>query len=1716
MTYKKHTKYLFIILLCFCFIGFAQLSKTHYIPPLTSSPFGNANPEDQYIYISTPNTTDLAFTIKPVGQPASSYIYGNVSNTNPQEIFIGNGNGQLFISSNQTSTIVSNKGYIIEAEGSIYVSVRMNAGGGAQAGALVSKGLSALGTTFRAGAYTNENPQDNYLSFVSVMASEDNTQVNFSQLPTGLIIENYIGPTPISVKLNKGESYTIAAISSYSIVNRDGLIGCLINSDRPIVVNCGSTNGSFHNGNSRDYGIDQIVGLDKVGREYVFVKGDGQNGWENILIVGHTSNTSISINGAGPVATINGGEYYLIEGNQYNSNGNMYVETSNDVFAYQGIGATNSEANQGMFFVPPLSCEARGNLDNIASIERIGFTTYTGGVSIVTKAGANVTINNMPLTNYSAIGPSNVDGNPDYVTYKVTGLFGNISVQSTDELYCAYFNYNGVATSGSYYSGFPSAPEINFDVQFATLGNCIPNITLEAANTENFDNYEWWFDDGSGFQIVSSNVHSITPSLPGKYKLIGQITCTGEQLESTEVPVSICPDDIDNDGIIDNLDVDNDNDGILNCIESKGDVILDIQNINNPQLVFKDGTIDNSIATTSYVTSNTNNIFTTNNLGDFTSSIVAGTNEENNYNISFTEPVNIKFEGDSSTEHNIVDGEYFIVRVFPVDKNITLVDPDNRLLIDSNFDGIFETGITQISGSEIHFKINPNPTGYFENYTFYANQVDGFSFIHKLTNTVNNVTFNGNVSLTCFKNDNDNDGVKDELDLDSDNDGIPDNIEMFGNYISPINPVGVTPLGFPRKYIMDSFYIYPDYDLIGDNDNDGTYNVYDLDSDNDGIFDLEESGSTLLDVNFDGIIDNVNALIGTNGLADTAESLPDSGEMGYNLADTDGDSSFNYIDLDSDGDGCSDVIEAGFSDGNNDSLLGDNTVTTNKNGLVNNANDGYTLPNPDYLLIAPITINTQPLNTMVCETSSTTVFVVSSEAELYQWEVSTDGINWNTITDNSNYTGSQTLDLTIMNVPLSFDDYHYRVKLDRSGNSCGIYSDEVVLTVNPLPLANSPSTYAQCDDDSNDGQAFFNLTLDWIKEEVNSNHASEGLVFSYYKDQIEADSASNPIPDPTSYQDALGFSPETVWIRAEDPNGCFKIVPLTLVVNPYIGALDSYLPSPIFQCDDGNDNRDGISTFNMTAIKDHISNTIFSTINVSVHFFENQIDAETELNEILDVSNHQNINSPNSQSIWVRIKSELGNDCLGLHEFTDLLVVEPLPKANPVTIDRQCDDGTDGSGINDGLYYFDTSMVESTVLGSQDPTIVSLSYWDTNGNPLKDANGNNVVSPLSNSLLMAPQTITIRVTNNVSYDPDGPCYDETTLVLTIDEQPIINDITPQIVCDGSKDDIDNDGIFGFDTSTFDSILRGTQTGMDIYYDYIDENGTPVSNSSTLPNPLISGDQTITVRAINPNNPNCIAATTIELKVNALPDFLIVEEEIVCTSDPTFTVNLDPIIANPLDFDYEWKFEDGTILSSTKALDVSVPGNYTITISNKTTFCSRSKTISVKASEMATITQNDITIKDISQHNNVTINNPDNLGTGTYQFSLESNDGEIFFPYQDSPVFDNVRAGTYTLYVKDDICGIAELEIYVVGHKKFFTPNGDGRNDYWQILGLSPLQAGSTILIFDRYGKLIKQLDPLSDGWDGTQKGVLMPSDDYWFRIKLADGRSFMGHFALKR
>ena len=314
-----------------------------------------------------------------------------------------------------------------------------------------------------------------------------------------------------------------------------------------------------------------------------------------------------------------------------------------------------------------------------------------------------------------------------------------------------------------------------------------------------------------------------------------------------------------------------------------------------------------------------------------------------------------------------------------------------------------------------------------------------------------------------------------------------------------------------------------------DTDGDTVLDFYDLDSDNDGISDLIETGQlgTLSDTDLNGVEDGPT--YGINGWADAAETSPDSNTIGYILNDLDNDTIFTYLDSDSDDDGCSDVIEAGFSDGNQDNFLGDIPPTIDLNGLVNNATDGYTLPNIDYLTTAPISITTQPVNTIACELSTVSLSVISPETETYHWELSIDGVNWTNIVDNTTYSGTQTANLTISLIPITYNGYLYRVKLDRVGNSCGIYSDEIDLIVDQLPIANTAPIIRLCDDDNNSTMPF-DLTT-----QNNSITTVTGMTITYHISQFDADGNIDAITSPFESDNT------TIYARVENDNNtsCF-------------------------------------------------------------------------------------------------------------------------------------------------------------------------------------------------------------------------------------------------------------------------------------------------------------------------------------------------------------------------------------------------------------------------------------------------------------------------------------------------------------------------------------------------------------------------------------------------
>jgi gliding motility-associated-like protein len=240
-------------------------------------------------------------------------------------------------------------------------------------------------------------------------------------------------------------------------------------------------------------------------------------------------------------------------------------------------------------------------------------------------------------------------------------------------------------------------------------------------------------------------------------------------------------------------------------------------------------------------------------------------------------------------------------------------------------------------------------------------------------------------------------------------------------------------------------------------------------------------------------------------------------------------------------------------------------------------------------------------------------------------------------------------------------------------------------------------------------------------------------------------------------------------------------------------------------------------------------------------------------------------------------------------------------------------------------------------------------------------------------------------------------------------------------------------------------------------------------------------------------------------------------EIICLNDIPFTLEIQSALTV---YDYTWEDDQGNNYAG-EEIEIRNGGTYTVTASTTDgTNCSRMQQIIVQESNIANITSNDVSVVDDSENNSITID-PTNLGIGTYEYALQ-NDSGFETPYQNEPFFENLEGGIYTIFVRDkNGCGIASLLVPVIEFPKFFTPNNDSTNDTWIAKGLnSEFFPGSQIFIFNRYGKQLTKLDIDGSGWDGMYNGRSMPSDDYWFSVKIVvpngQVKERQGHFSLLR
>ncbi len=466
-----------------------------------------------------------------------------------------------------------------------------------------------------------------------------------------------------------------------------------------------------------------------------------------------------------------------------------------------------------------------------------------------------------------------------------------------------------------------------------------------AAEVTGATSYTWTLSSGWTGSSTSTTISVTAGTAAGTITVVANSgTCTSP---ATAITVTIAP-DYDGDGLSDEDDLDDDNDGILDTVEnavcdpasatcdtdgdgiankfdldSDGDGITDVIESDGTD-ANKDGRADGAV--------DANGVPATANGG----STPPDTDSDKK-----TDPYDVDADGDGIRDNIEGQGTYVKPSGKDTDKDglDDAYDPDNSGTYVSPVD-------TDNDGKPDYRDLDSDADGIPDNvegqgtYVKPAGKDTDGDGLDDAYDADNKGTYIDPV-------DTDKDAKPDYRDVDSDGDGIPDSVEKGTD---PNNPVDTDGDGTPDYRDLDSDNDgIPDAVEKGadgnkpvDTDGDGTPDYRDIDADGDGIPDADEKGadgSKPRDSDKDGIPDYLDIDSDNDGITDKVEN-----NGGATVLDTDKDGIPDILDLDSDGDGISDVVEADGTDANQDGRA-DGEVDAN--GVPSSAKGGVNPPDTD-------------------------------------------------------------------------------------------------------------------------------------------------------------------------------------------------------------------------------------------------------------------------------------------------------------------------------------------------------------------------------------------------------------------------------------------------------------------------------------------------------------------------------------------------------------------------------------------------------------------------------------------------------------------------------------------------------------------------------------------------------------------------------------------------
>ena len=402
------------------------------------------------------------------------------------------------------------------------------------------------------------------------------------------------------------------------------------------------------------------------------------------------------------------------------------------------------------------------------------------------------------------------------------------------------------------------------------------------------------------------------------------------------------------------------------------------------------------------------------------------------------------------------------------------------------------------------------------------------------------------------------------------------------------------------------------------------------------------------------------------------------------------------------------------------------------------------------------------------------------------------------------------------NIQVNTQAIYYRVE-NVDNSACYTSSDDnpispprpFNLIVSALPNITAVVELRQCD---NDTDGFSNFNLFEAGFDISANYLNETFVFYPTENDAINDTNAYATAQATAYTNQT-VTTDTVWARAISNFGCYRIAQVNLIVSTT--GLPSTFQRNFTVCDDfldingddnaNNDETDGVSAFDFSSVTQEVIDLFPASQQLTVSYYRNEADALSESDPITDPSNYRNIGYPNSQQIYIRVDSDLDNDCLGFGPFINL-TVNPVPTADPVGDLELCDNLDDGNGFNGIVQTFNLDAQTPIILGTQDPADYTVTYHTSFNDALAGANAITSTGMYTN-ITPNLQTIYVRVTDNIA----GCFTNQISFDLIVNELPVANFVEDLEICDDDSDGSARNGFSqSFDLELQTAGILGTQ------------------------------------------------------------------------------------------------------------------------------------------------------------------------------------------------------------------------------------------------------------------------------------------------------------------